>query len=528
MDSHSPLSLSAEALSVDAFEGFGDEVLQATSGGPFLPLTTSGGGDGGSDGGGGGGGGGGGEESTSDDLSSFTQNSSSPYLLFGDAQGEVELLSTLTSASYSSPSSPSTSVTSPSPSSPSSPSSLPTTPPPSKSKVLTPKSEPPRATLKRKRDLLPSKATPAPKARRTSTSSATSTTSTSTTPFVPPTRPAGALTKKWLTTLSVPQLEYLLGSTPSSTGGGSAVKKGSTAKLTEVEAAMVKKQLRLVKNRESAHSSRMRKKYYLAEIEKEVEELRVENARLKANVSTLSDENVQLRAKLLDIGGGSVLSAVSTAVFGDRKKARATAGVLMMAILFSFGLLFNTLSPSSLPMATMTTPPGGPARVIDLGSFEATSMNKDVLGMMKDQDIPTDRIRERIIKSRSLPPMDSYEAPQAQAQAHASQDQRQQHEQKETVGASGGDYTPDATLNMTTVFCPEVQSFKASPVASSANYGSVVGDIPEEILFLLPPTALGGVGAASLDSNMVMQLTCHVSDAQLKMLDLSDLSAPAN
>jgi hypothetical protein len=57
----------------------------------------------------------------------------------------------------------------------------------------------------------------------------------------------------------------------------------------------------LIKNREYASQSRSRKKLYVDELEKTIENIRAENSSLKQQVTTLSDENKTLKRQILAI-----------------------------------------------------------------------------------------------------------------------------------------------------------------------------------------------------------------------------------
>jgi len=68
-----------------------------------------------------------------------------------------------------------------------------------------------------------------------------------------------------------------------------------TRALTASEKSAVKKQRRLIKNRESAQASRQRKKDYVGDLEKKVDDLVSGNAKLKEHFSSLTAENRQLK-----------------------------------------------------------------------------------------------------------------------------------------------------------------------------------------------------------------------------------------
>eukprot|EP00033_Pygsuia_biforma_P002336 GCRY01002584.1.p1 GENE.GCRY01002584.1~~GCRY01002584.1.p1 ORF type:complete len:545 (-),score=65.29 GCRY01002584.1:327-1961(-) len=71
--------------------------------------------------------------------------------------------------------------------------------------------------------------------------------------------------------------------------------QGSTSDEDEA----VKKAQKLKKNRQSAYNSRLRKKQYVTELEKKVEDLTKKNAELNARVITLQSENSTMRDELL-------------------------------------------------------------------------------------------------------------------------------------------------------------------------------------------------------------------------------------
>jgi hypothetical protein len=70
---------------------------------------------------------------------------------------------------------------------------------------------------------------------------------------------------------------------------------GDPATLTPAELRLLKKQRRLIKNRESAQLSRHRKKCQLHMLEKQLDPLKKENAALQQRVQELLEENERLR-----------------------------------------------------------------------------------------------------------------------------------------------------------------------------------------------------------------------------------------
>lgn len=167
--------------------------------------------------------------------------------------------------------------------------------------------------------------------------------------------------------------------------------------LTSEEEKQLKRQRRLIKNRESAQLSRLRKKVYIDELEKKVNVLTAENEQLKSQVSStnldkkkLHDDVIYLQsiikqyqqtygplpttvsvpttssAESLDsniivsVGNQttnpqfspSFSQASNQLVTGKKtlnnQKNLKTAGVCLLLVLFSFGLLFQTQQQTNL------------------------------------------------------------------------------------------------------------------------------------------------------------------------------------
>jgi uncharacterized coiled-coil DUF342 family protein len=72
----------------------------------------------------------------------------------------------------------------------------------------------------------------------------------------------------------------------------------ATRPLTAAEEREVKRQKRLIKNRESAQASRQRKKEYVDELEAEITSLKNQNSILTQQVHSLVTENMSLKNEL--------------------------------------------------------------------------------------------------------------------------------------------------------------------------------------------------------------------------------------
>jgi len=142
----------------------------------------------------------------------------------------------------------------------------------------------------------------------------------------------------------------------------------ATRPLTPAEEKDLRRQRRLIKNRESASLSRQRRKEHIDVLELQVSNLQAENDQLKAQVQYLSAENVALKERLRQPGGRreapqspslterlKKLTKVNASPFSAKSSA-AAAGACLAIVLFSFGLLFNApLGPEMAPL--MTTQP---------------------------------------------------------------------------------------------------------------------------------------------------------------------------
>eukprot|EP01087_Luapelamoeba_hula_P005235 TRINITY_DN1530_c0_g1_i1.p1 TRINITY_DN1530_c0_g1~~TRINITY_DN1530_c0_g1_i1.p1 ORF type:complete len:773 (-),score=144.68 TRINITY_DN1530_c0_g1_i1:108-2288(-) len=162
----------------------------------------------------------------------------------------------------------------------------------------------------------------------------------------------------------------------------------ATRQLTPAEEKDIGRQKRLVKNRESASLSRLRRKEHLDELEQQVSELTAENGELRTQVEELTNENNTLKERLsraepqsatttakteytIAHAGSSVLRALQdwTSVNSKKStlsKSAAAAGACLAIILFSFGLFFNSGflapavisgTPGSLSFAPMSATP---------------------------------------------------------------------------------------------------------------------------------------------------------------------------
>lgn len=122
--------------------------------------------------------------------------------------------------------------------------------------------------------------------------------------------------------------------------------------LTDTEERKLKRQRRLIKNRESAQLSRQRKKQYVEDLERKCKLLQDANQSLRNENHTLKIDNQTL---LEDIGhlekairsNPHISNDVLTRKFpaSSISPSIKTAGVCLLMVLFSFGLFFNAQGP---------------------------------------------------------------------------------------------------------------------------------------------------------------------------------------
>jgi len=192
------------------------------------------------------------------------------------------------------------------------------------------------------------------------------------------------------TTLSGEQLRKLSSGNPNGNSNASGTTTDGSAprkpvNLTPDEERQMKRQRRLIKNRESAQKSRLRKKLYIEELESKVntlttqsERLMQENAKLREDLSNITryirglkpgaaidvDANsAVVAAASLSANGHSSTTSMSTSttqqqqqqqqhsstmmathvrrVAGVAPKNVKAAGICLLIVLFSFGLFFN-------------------------------------------------------------------------------------------------------------------------------------------------------------------------------------------
>eukprot|EP01125_Pyxidicula_operculata_P020143 TRINITY_DN738_c0_g1_i3.p1 TRINITY_DN738_c0_g1~~TRINITY_DN738_c0_g1_i3.p1 ORF type:complete len:450 (-),score=116.71 TRINITY_DN738_c0_g1_i3:634-1983(-) len=185
-----------------------------------------------------------------------------------------------------------------------------------------------------------------------------------------------------------------------------------TRDLTQKEQNELKRQRRLIKNRESAQASRQRKKGHMEELEKKVQELSDENARLKEHIATLQAENTTLKSEISffqtvvnKAGVGNLVprsSSTSNTTYGKAKSTNsqhhyhqhvpAASGLVLLLVLFSFGLFFNFETGFSKSLSDGNSIKIGSTssrRILNQHeNYRQTSSSFDLLGVLNREELP--------------------------------------------------------------------------------------------------------------------------------------------
>eukprot|EP01130_Rhizamoeba_saxonica_P001883 TRINITY_DN11707_c0_g1_i1.p1 TRINITY_DN11707_c0_g1~~TRINITY_DN11707_c0_g1_i1.p1 ORF type:complete len:358 (-),score=91.25 TRINITY_DN11707_c0_g1_i1:65-1138(-) len=138
------------------------------------------------------------------------------------------------------------------------------------------------------------------------------------------------------------------------------VRLESVRLLNDSEKEIVKNVRRRIKNRESARKSRRNKRNKLDDLETKVDGLRKKNIDMKEEISKLKNENMQLKNEVNYLQRlvtsnpmfSNIYKQVQSTPAESREKlmssAMATQSFFLMAILFSFGIMWNLNSAGNL------------------------------------------------------------------------------------------------------------------------------------------------------------------------------------
>jgi len=289
--------------------------------------------------------------------------------------------------------------------------------------------------------------------------------------------------------------------------------------LSAGEKNEIRKQLRLVKNRESAQASRLRKKTYIDDLEKKVNLLQAENTVLRSKTKEMHDQNAQLKTEVVYLKGvvskgglskvfeqgATFFNKLSQQQVQQQQAGKAgtmsarTTGVVLMVVLFSFGLLFNShqmVNPAT-PIAIKSAVHEANGRILTHAQYKPTSEQRDVLSILDKSEMPTQRIRQIVEKQRAMPNAATHKLGEPVAKTIAVPELQASLTREELL-------VPEWKANTTYLLCPQVHKLNPPAELQAAPKEGV----PQHIAFLVPPSALG----AEADDKVMLEVTCQVVD----------------
>lgn len=298
-------------------------------------------------------------------------------------------------------------------------------------------------------------------------------------------------------------------------------------RLTDREQQIVKDQKRRIKNRESAQESRERRRAQLEQLQEEVTELKSEKAELAEENARLREqvERLQGTVRQFDSVRAMWTSWTSSGRKGVNNNAVKAAGMCLLVVLFSFGLLFNQHKSVTGPRISLfdRTPsieakllrnnlvnaavgnPTGAAATESAQSFSVSARQRSLLWSENATPSSVEEIgAKEIPAARSRSPV-ALEVIAKETRADMETSQALVHGQDLAVGNKANlseSYQRFANNNVTFLMCtelgkavpaaPEGQSFKGEPF--------VIAFLPED------PTR------DMSEQTHVMQLTCRLLD----------------
>jgi len=297
--------------------------------------------------------------------------------------------------------------------------------------------------------------------------------------------------------------------------------------LSTVEKQSVKRQRRLIKNRESAQASRQRKKTYVEELEKQVADLTNEKNQLIHNTSALSTENMFLKSQVESLkaalgakNGNGVAPVLSRPVpsfkntnFGTIPPISTTSGILFMILLFSFGIIFGNMQILNQGLARESAEIL-PGRIFVRDEFQPLSNGEGFKALVEDQNIPfVTRLHEKLAHG-SLPseasPVTNFGSMDVDIDSHSKVSQREEEEEQAMV-ATDMIWNPNATY----LSCATVQQITPPKDGPWSAYQE------STLVFLIPPSSLG------VDQeSTTLEVTCQVTN--MKAINQNSLTGFAN
>lgn len=197
----------------------------------------------------------------------------------------------------------------------------------------------------------------------------------------------------------------------------------TTRQLSHDDQKELKRQKRLIKNRESAQLSRERKRSYIDQLEARIAELASENNQLKTDNGSLRQaltrfqpdtiksepymQDLSLLGKTDSLTQQHLTKMGGLITVGGSRSAATKAGVCLLIVLFSFGLFMSANKPSPISQS-MSLTKSGPLSVKDISFGTPSSIAPVEVGMrrslleafpeVKEEENDTDSVYERSSK----------------------------------------------------------------------------------------------------------------------------------
>jgi hypothetical protein len=280
--------------------------------------------------------------------------------------------------------------------------------------------------------------------------------------------------------------------------------------LTQDEERQLKRQRRLIKNRESAQLSRLRKKIYIEELEKKLNHITQQNENLTKQVQAIQIEKKKLADEVLYLQAiikqSPQLSAIAISNKRQLPRNVKAAGVCLLIVLFSFGLLFNASTQSNLPF--------GSNRREEIPEVlpKSSLFSGRVLKSIKDEE---SEARFNKISFDKEP--QELEVPISHGTKHAREDTAEPKKTKMKISEESketpkglvplDDSIPRNTNNTSYLFCP--QAHHVIPANNSNQHPSK----PDVVALLIPSNMLNGTlpnYSQQENPSSLLEVSCQV------------------